>query len=142
MKNGVIFVGTKFLYNDALREYALRKAKEVLGVVEKTVFFKDGDKELFLELEGEFEEGARNILFASKQNFPTIGKILCTITEDNLVLKEDSLIPSKAELYAKNSYVVRYNGASLNALALDEEKKMPEILLQNENDSATVQLFG
>lgn len=142
MKNRVVFVGTKFLHNVALQEYALRRVKDSLGSVCKTLFFKDSDKELFLELEREFEEGVQVVIFASKQNFPTIGKILCTITEDNLVLKEDSLIPSKADIYAQNSYVIRYNNATINTLLLDEMKKIPEILLQNDQTSAVVQLFG
>ena len=141
MKNKVIFVATKFLYNEPLREYALRHAKEAIGEIEKILFFKDNDKELFIEIQKELEENARIILFASKHNYPTIGKILCTITEDSLFLKEDSLIPSKADVYAKNSYVVHYGGATINTLLLDEMKKIPDILLENNQTTAVVQLF-
>ncbi len=142
MKNRVIFVGTKFLYNEPLKEYALRKARQSVGEVEKVLYFKDNDKEFFLELEKELTEDANILLFASKQNFATIGKILCTVTQDNLVLKEDSLIPSKSEIFAKNSYIVHYNHATINAVLVDEMKTLPQILIQEERKSATVQLFG
>ena len=142
MKLNVVFVGTKFLYNEPLQEYALRQAKKIADSIKSIHFYKDGDNSLFLDLEAMFEEERNTLIVASKQNFPTIGKLVCTITEDNLVLKEDMLIPSRAALFEKSSYLVEHKGAKVNILALDEMQKMPAILLDEEKKSAVIQLFG
>ena len=142
MKLNVVFVGTKFLHNDPLQEYALRQAKKVCDAAVSIHFYKDGENSLFLDLEAMFEEQKNTLIIASKQNFPTIGKLVCTITEDNLVLKEDMLIPSRASLFELGSYLVEYKGAKVNIVALDEMQKMPPILLDEEKKSAVIQLFG
>ncbi len=142
MKLNVVFVGTKFLYNTPLQEYALRQAKKIADSITSIHFYKDGENSLFLDLEAMFEEEKNTLIVASKQNFPTIGKLVCTITEDNLLLKEDMLIPSRAALFEHNSYLVEYKGAKVNILALDEMQQMPAILLDEEKKSAVIQLFG
>lgn len=142
MKLHVVFVGTKFLYNKPLQEYVLRQAQKICDSITSIYFYKDGDNSLFLDLEVMFEAEKNTLLVASKQNFPTIGKLVCTITEDNLVLKEDMLIPSRAALFERNSYLVEYKGAKLNILALDEMQKMPVILIEEERKRAVIQLFG
>ena len=142
MKLNVVFVGTKFLYNQPLQEYALRQAKKVCDAVISIHFYKDGENSLFLDLEAMFEEQKNTLIIASRQNFPTIGKLVCTITEDNLVLKEDMLIPSRSSLFETGSYLVEYKNAKVNILSLDEMQKMPVILLDEEKKSAVIQLFG
>ena len=142
MKLNVVFVGTKFLYNDPLQAYALRQAKKLSDALVSIHFYKDGENSLFLDLEAMFEDKKNTLIVASKQNFPTIGKLVCTITEDNLVLKEEMLIPSRTTLFEHNSYLVEYRGARVNILLLDEMQKMPAILLEEERKSAVIQLFG
>ncbi len=142
MKLNLVFVGTKFLYNDALQEYALRQAKKLSDTITSIRFYKDGENSLFLDLEAMLQEKKDTLIIASKQNFPTIGKIISTITEDNLVLKEGMLIPSQASLFEDNSYLIEYKGARVNILSLDEMQKMPVVLLEDERKSAVIQLFG
>ena len=141
MKLNVVFVGTKFFYNEPLQEYALRQAKKVCDGVRSIQSYKDGENSLFLDLEAMFEEGKNTLLVATKQNFPTIGKLVCTITEDNLVLKEDMLIPSRTSLFEYGSYLVEHKGARLNIITLDEMQKMPRILFDEKKRSAVIQLF-
>jgi len=142
MKLNLVFVGTKFLYNQPLQEYVLRQAKKICDAVTSIRFYKDGENTLFLDLEALFEEPKNTLIVASKQNFPTIGKLVCTITEDNLILKEDMLIPSRASLFEHNSYLLEHKGAKVNVISLDEMQKMPVILLEEEKKSAVIQLFG
>ncbi len=142
MKLDVIFAGTKFFFNEPLREYALRSVKKSCREVASIRFYKDAENSLFLELEEMLAKDSALIIIASKQNYATIGKLLCTITEDNLTLKEEHLIPSKAVVYEKSSYLIAYRDASVNVLMLDEMQKMPPVLLECEDDAAVMQLFG
>jgi nicotinamide-nucleotide amidase len=138
----VVFIGTKFLYNKPLREYALRNIEKSSKYPVGIKFYKDNENSLFLELEKIISSKNFVILISSRQNYPTIGKIISTITEDNLVLKENSLIPSKAEIYEERSYLLNCEQTFINVIELDETKKMPSILLNIENESAVMQLFG
>ena len=142
MKLNLLFVGSKFLYNQPLLEYAQRQAKQFCDYVASIHFYKDGDNSLFLDLEAMFTEKENTLIIASKQNFPTIGKLVCTITEDNLVLKEEMLIPSRSALFERNSYLIEHKGARVNVISLDEMQKMPNILFNDEKNSAVIQLFG
>ncbi|SFV57190.1 C-terminal domain of CinA type S [hydrothermal vent metagenome] len=141
MKLNLLFVGTKFLYNEPLQEYVVRQAKKVCDYVASICFYKDGENSLFLDLEEMFKEEKNILIVASKQNFPMIGKLVCTITEDNLVLKDEILIPSKAILFEKSSYLIEYKGTKANILMLDEMQKMPSILFSEEKRGAVIQLF-
>ena len=142
MKLDILFVGTKFLYNIPLQEYALRQARRVCETIGSIRFYKDAENSLFLDLEALFEDGRQTLVVTTKQSYPTIGKLVCTITQDNLVLKEDVLIPSRASLFAMGSYLIEHSGAKLNVLALDEMQKMPPILLEERSRGAVIQLFG
>ncbi len=142
MKLHILFVGTKFIYNEPLQEYVLRKAKLHAEYIASVRFYKDGHSGLFLDLERQLEEAEYMLIVTTKQHYSTVGKLVCTVTEDNLVLKEENLLPSKSTVYASNSYIVEYANTTLNVLSVDEMQKMPEILLPQEKNSATIQLFG
>ena len=139
----ILFVGTKYRYNDALRDYILRQARLHYGDTPwRLYYYKEGQKSLILDLERIISQGGDILIVASKQSFPTVSKIICTVTEDNLVLKEDILIPSKSKLYEGASYLVVYKDAKINPLMIDEGQKMPRILLDSAKERARIQLFG
>jgi nicotinamide-nucleotide amidase len=77
----------------------------------------------------------------SKQNFSTIGKVICTVTGDNQILKESMLIPQKATLFEERSYLLEHNSAIINVIQVDEGEKMAQILLQTTETKATIHVF-
>jgi len=139
----VIFIGVKFIYNQALQEYVLRQVKKCCDIPNSVNFYKDGDNALFLDLQNKLEHIDNILIVTSKNNYATVGKLLCTITEDNLSVKEDNLLlPSKVEVFEKNSYLLEYNAHNINVMCADEMKKLPMIFLKNEKEKQVVQLFG
>ncbi len=141
MRVDVVFVGTKFLYNEGLSEYGLREIKKEFDVVNSIIYFKDMDNSVFLQLEHLFNEKTNLFVFASRQNFATVSKIISTISEDNLELKDEVLIPSKVEIYDKQSYLVEYNGTKANIVLLDDSLKISNLYIKNENKTGKFQLF-
>jgi len=141
MDVNVIFVGTKYLYNESLKEYALRNIKKNGALITSLKYYKDGDNSLFLDLESELNKNQDVLIIASKNNYTTVAKLICTITQDNLVLQEDTLIPSKTAVYEKGSFLLEYNEIYINVIALDEKQKMPQILLNIQKDKTSIQLF-
>lgn len=141
MKLHSIFVGNKFIYNRSLKEYVLRKVEQRFDFIDFTTYFKENDNSLFLHLEEVVNSSANIIIVTSKSSFSTIGKLICTVTDDNQVLKENMLIPQKSVLFENGTYLTKYKDASINVISLDEMQLMPEILLDYNYTKAVVHIF-
>jgi len=141
MKLHLIFIGNKFTYNKSLQEYIIRKIEEKIDFINSIVYYKDGDNSLFLHLENELNAGDNIIIITSKQNFSTIGKLICTTTSDNQVLKEGMLIPQKSTLFEDRTYLLEHRSSIINVLQIDEGEKMPSVLINNQISSMTLHLF-
>ncbi|MBA1432603.1 MAG: CinA family protein [Epsilonproteobacteria bacterium] len=141
MKLHLIFIGNKFIYNEALKEYVFRTVQKDTKFIDSVTYFKESDNSLFLYLEKELNSNDKIIIVSNKQNFSTVGKVICTVIEDNQVLKEGMLIPQKATLYEERSYLLEYKGAIVNVMNIDEGEKMPQILIQSMETKATIHVF-
>ena len=141
MKTHIIFIGNKFIYNSTLKEYILRNIEKRSGTIDFVTYFKESDNSFFLSLEKELNASNRLIIITCKQNFATVGKIICTASNDNQILKEGMLIPQKASLFEERSYLLEHQNSFINVLQIDEGQKMPEVLLKNEEIRATVHIF-
>jgi nicotinamide-nucleotide amidase len=136
-----MFIGNKFIYNSSLKEYIIRKVEQKIDFLSSIVYFKENDNSLFLYLERELNSSDKIIIVTTKKNFTTIGKLICTVTSDNQILKDNMLIPSNSSIFEDGSYVLEYKDSITNVLHVDEMQKIPEILLENHNSKATVHIF-
>jgi len=141
MKLHVIFIGNKFVYNRSLKEYILRKIENETGFVDSVTYYKSSDNSLFLYLEEQLNSEDRFIIITSKKNFSTIGKLISTATSDNQVVKDGMLVPQKASLFEKRSYLLEYKKAVVNVLQIDAGEEMPLLLLSSQETQATVHVF-
>lgn len=141
MKLHLLFIGNKFVHNAPLREYVMRKIEQKTDFIHSITFFKESDNSLFLYLDKELNSQRRQIIVTTKQHFSTIGKLLCTVTGDNQILKEDMLIPSNSSVFEDGSYLLEYKDSMTNVVHMDEMQKFPEILLNVEDSKATMHLF-
>jgi nicotinamide-nucleotide amidase len=141
MKLHLIFIGNKFIYNSSLRDYVLRKIEQKTDFIHSVTYFKESDNSLFLYLEQELNSSNKLIIVTTKHHFSTIGKLICTATRDNQILKENVLIPSKVAVFEEGSYLLEYQNSITNVLHVDEMQKFPEILLQFEDSKATLHIF-
>lgn len=141
MKLHLIFIGNKFIYNTSLQEYTLRSIKKNGHFIDEITYFKNSDNSLFLYLEEQFNSRSKIIIITTKKHFSTIGKLICTIIEDNQILRDGMLIPKKASLFERGSYLLEYNNMLLNVIEMDESKELPTLLLQNTDTQATIHLF-
>ena len=142
MQMHLLLIGNKFIYNNSLKEYVIRKVEEKCDFIASISYFKEGDNSLFLYLEQELNSDKKIVIVTTKGNFSTIGKLISTVTSDNQTLKENMLTPSKVELYTNDSYLLKYKDSVTNVISMDEMKKMPEILIDNEKDKATINIFN
>lgn len=141
MKLHLIFIGNKFVYNSSLQEYILRKIEQKVHFIDSITYFKESDNSLFLYLEEELNSDDKIIIVTTKKHFSTVGKLICTVTSDNQILKENMLIPQKTSLFEEGSYLLEYKNSFTNVLQIDEEQKMPEVLMQSHVSNATLHVF-
>jgi len=141
MKLHLLFIGNKFIYNKALQEYIVRKVEEKTDFINSITYFKENDNSLFLYLESEMNSSDKFVIVTTKQNFSTVGKLICTVTSDNQVLRENMLIPQKSSIFEQGSYLLDYKDSVVNVLHIDEMQKMPEVLISYEDTKATIHVF-
>ena len=141
MKLHLIFIGNKFVYNRSLREYVLRKIEQKTDFIDSVTYFKEGDNSMFLSLEEELNSYDNIIVVTTKQNFSTIGKLICTATSDNQILQDGMLLPQKCSIFEERSYLLEYKNSITNVIQIDEAQEMPSVLLQNKTSRATIHVF-
>ena len=141
MKLHLLFIGNKFIYNASLKEYILRKIEQKSDFIDSITYFKESDNSLFLYLEKELNSSDKLIIVTTKQNFSTIGKLICTVTSDNQILKDNMLIPSNSSVFEDGSYLLEYENSITNVIHVDEMQKMPEILMNFGDSRAIVHIF-
>lgn len=141
MSRILIFVGSVYQSNQMLFEYAKREVEKKLGSVTQIHFYNENDKEIFLGLEMLLSQANQIILITPQSNFTTIGKLLCTLTADSQIMKEEMLIPSATEIYAPHSYLLHYQESLINVMSLDSGANMPDLLLDEASHQVVLQLF-
>jgi nicotinamide-nucleotide amidase len=119
----------------------MRQIEKKADFVHSITYFKESDNSLFLYIEKELNSSDKLLIITTKQHFSTIGKVICTVTADNQILKDSMLIPSKVDIFEEASYLLEYKNSIVNVLHVDEMQKMPEILLNFEDSKATVHIF-
>jgi len=141
MKLHLLFIGNKFIHNHSLKEYIVRKIEQNCDFISSITYFKEGDNSLFLYLEDIFNTPTKLIIVTTKQNFSTIGKLISTVTSDNQIVKDNMLIPSKADVFQEGSYLLEYKNSVSNVLYMDEMQKMPEFLMNLEKTHMPIYIF-
>ncbi|MBA1438367.1 MAG: CinA family protein [Epsilonproteobacteria bacterium] len=141
MKLHVMFVGSQFIYNMALREYVLRSVQRCCDVVDMVTLHKDGDSSLFLDIEQQVNMPKNLIVVTSKQNASTVGKLVATATGDMQVLQNGALMPQKTVVAEEGSYLLEHAKAFINVVQIDDGQKIPTILLNNSSSKATLHVM-
>ena len=108
----VLFVGREWKFKNALKE-------EVLKAVDyNTLKFID-------TFDIDFKPGGETLIVTNKKTYPLVARILANLTNQQLVVKDDFLIPEHAK-YSKNSFYLDYY-YPVNVILL--ENRLPEIFL-------------
>ncbi len=142
MKRDVIFVGNRLILNESYERYIVRHIKEKLSSIDSISYFEESDKDLFLHLEQRLKMESKLIIITTKSTFTIVGKLLSTVTADNQVLKDTMLIPSRASILENGSYLLGFNSSEINVLLAHEGKKLPPILIDDENRSGWIHVFN
>ncbi len=140
MKTAILFVGKEFFINEAFCDYVIRNAKAKVINISAIRFLNEKDKDLFLEISGAFEKFENLLIVTSSRSYATTSKIVATLFEDNLVAKDEMVVPSKASQVQKNSFLIQSHH-TINLIKADPCTKLPPILLTQDKEAVTFYIF-
>ncbi len=141
MSNSLIIIGDELIFNKPYMNYVMEELEKHITMFESINLLNKNDNDFFIKLEAEISKYNQTVILANHSSFTFISKILSTIMDDHLELKDDMLMPSKTVLYSKDSYVINKNEKSINVLSIKENKKLPEILIDDSIKSKTFTLI-
>lgn len=141
MEKIVLFVGRKFQSNIPFQNYIKREIHHNMGDIDTYHFYADNDNALFLHLERLLNKEVQLLIITTKPATSVVGKLLCTITSDNQILKENMLIPSSTSVFEDNTYLLQYQKSTINVIMAQENQELPQMLIKNEKRFADIQLF-
>lgn len=141
MKHILLIVGSQLHINEPflayIRSQYLRHFKQSALIF----YIRDGDNELPFKIENYARRTELITIIADEANFATIAKILSTLSNDNLELKDTTLTPSRAKLNAKDSFVIELENAKINLLKAAPTQILPPFLLNLESKMLSFNLL-
>ena len=134
MINALVVVGNNIKYNQPFMEYLERTVCEKLGHLDAIYHLDKNDPDLFLSLE-EIIHKSKHIMIATRDAYSLVGKILCTLTQDNMVTQEGILTPSNALEYHHDSYLLVHDKRHINVMRVKEEGTLAPIMIRSTRQS-------
>ena len=142
MATTLIIVGKSLKINRPFLEYIDAQISLHVETPKRKIFLDKSESNLFETLENCINQSSQTIIVASSDSFNLVGKIIATLNEDVLELKQNTLIPSKSKEYSDNSYLTNYNSKKVNILRAKENEKLPQIFLTCKESSTQFSLIG
>ncbi|KAA6224649.1 CinA family protein [Campylobacter sp. LR185c] len=127
MNHLLFIIGDNIIMNEDYKAYILRVYKDKFKEVNSIRMQSSSDKELPFLLEKISLEYDYITIFVANEYYAVVAKILATLCEDVLVLKDETLVPDKA-FYDKNSFVCDFKDCKINLIKTDTKAKLPKLL--------------
>jgi len=127
LKKRLYMIGNIFAQNHPFREYLIREV-EANGQLDSVEYFIEADRDFYAELNNRLNHDEQIFIITNKKSFTLVGKLLCTSTDDRLVLKGQILLPSKCEQFTKESYTLKVKKATVNVIETQESQTLPKLL--------------
>jgi len=142
MKNAIIIVGKNFEINENFINYLKREACKKMGKIDFLGFIAANDKDLFIQINDSYKRFDNILIATSKNSYPTVSKIVATIFDDKLEVKNNNLLPSKCEIFDEDSFLIKNDQKNINVIKIEELKKLPNILIETKLEYATLNIFN
>ena len=131
----IIYINQEIFNNFTLKSY-LKAEVSKLGFRVELELFKDSfNLDILDKISSKYV-----IIFAKPNDIALISKILSTLLNDNLTLRDNILTPSKIKEYKDGSYLIKLNSQKINVVSLDKEEKI-NILLKPQKVEKLLSFF-
>ena len=140
MKKRLYLIGNTFRQNRAFNAYILRQfqTEEQLDAIE---YFDEANREFYAEVSNRVNQREQIYIVTNTKSFTLVGKLLCTLTDDKLILRDSVLIPSKCEQFTKNSFLLPVKNAQLTVLEAQESQAMPTLFKIQSSNTQRLHIF-
>lgn len=135
MQELILIIGLDIKINRPFFEYILKDYVENFASLADIKFIEKPGAEIFKTLESLSSEYDKITAYASSENFPLIAKIIASLTDDMLEIKDHSLTPTLAIKTSKKSFVINLNKALINLVEANPLHKLPKLLLDSSNSN-------
>ena len=142
MQTKILFIGKEFRINEAFVDYVKRQTLRHVNGINAITFVEENDKNLFLYISKAMEEYRNLLIVTTHQSYPATSKIVATLFEDNLVAKENFLVPSQAQKVVHNSFFIENNSHAINVVRVQIGNTFPPIFLHEQDESIFLYIFG
>jgi len=140
MHNRLVIIGRNLYLNQPFMDYIERDLGH-LGFLEQITKVPETSSDLVTLLQQQIETGGNLIVITNRSAFTPVSKLLATMIDDTLILKENMLIPSKSEIYDDNSFLVQHEGCVINVVQAEPGKTLPMFLIEHREKEGVVHLF-
>lgn len=142
MNHALLIIGSTLRTNLPLREYLNRVYTAHFHEDGDTFFIARNDTKLLFFIE-ELMERYETITIATLDDGASlIGKVLCTLTNDALILQSQVLAPSKALKAAPGSYTIQHNEKYINVLQISLHGTIGPIFSPSSQEHCIFHLVG
>ena len=140
MKNRLIIIGKNLYLNTPFMEYIERELSHLI-TLEQIIKLPETSTETVTLLQQQMEKGGNIIIVANKNAFTPVSKLISTMIDDTLILKDNFLIPSKSEIYDDNSFLIRFNNSTINVTMAEPGQNLPIFLIEHSEDRGILHIF-
>jgi len=142
MEHTLLVVGDNLKANPLMMQYLYRNYEKHFGTKGSVHFCSKNNNDLFLVLEEMMQRYDVLTIAASSESFSLIGKVLSTLSGDALELKTQTLVPSRAAAYEKDSYLLDLATGQVNVIKVVETCTLPPLLSHIQKGSVLFSLIG
>jgi len=140
MKNRLIIIGKNLYLNTPFMEYIERELSH-LGFLEQIIKLPETSTETVTLLQQQMSQEGNIIIVTNKNAFTPVSKLISTMIDDTLILKDNLLIPSKSEIYDDNSFLIRFNDSAINVIMAEPGQTLPIFLIEHNEDRGILHIF-
>ncbi|AXP08447.1 CinA family protein [Campylobacter hepaticus] len=141
MKHLLYLIGDELIINENFKNYIYRVYKSKFKEINEIRTQSKTDKDLPFLLENLLNQYDFITLFTNSSYYATIAKILATLNNDNLILKDETLVPNKAE-FVKDSFICNFVNSRINVLKTHPMQTLPKLLGDIKLNFAYFCIFG
>jgi len=142
MNHALLIIGNTLRTNPPLRQYLNRVYTAHFHEEGDAFFVARNDTKLLFFLEELIERYETLTIATLDDGASLIGKVLCTLTQDALVLQSQVLAPSKSLHVAPGSYTLKHNEKHINVLQISLCGTIGPIFSPSIQEHSTFHLVG
>lgn len=109
-------------------DYIFKSYENHFGELGEYFFIEENDKNLPFILEKHADKFDYITIFANDKTYFLVAKILSTLKNENMELKDQTIAPASCVEYQKDSFVVNLKKSSINVIKAIPCEKLPNLL--------------